>query len=403
MSATPPLLSRHRSRAALISSYADDADAVPIVQTFGQLDIEYAALRKHCVLFDAPHRGTLEITGADRLTFLDAMVTQRTRDLQPGQWCDSFWLTRKGRIAADLRLIELPGRLLVDLDRLVAKATPDSLAEFLFSEDVTITDRTSDLCRLWLLGPTSVLLLAEICDRSPEELEPGTAAEFTIGGAPVIIVRDNLADVPAFHLTVECDRAGEVYDRLIEVGEAPETDPGESLPDTPASRIRLKPSGWHAINVARIESGAPMFNIDFGATNLPAETSLLDSRVDFKKGCYLGQEVVARMDALGHPKQAIVALRVEGTDDLDHPPQADTGAELHAPDDPDKPLGAVTSSTISPMLSAASICLAMVKWGSHEPGTELTLLAEGRQAKATVQPALASWPRPASDGSSDRR
>lgn len=389
-----PLLPLHQARNALLAPYGDADDAPPLVQTFGHLDLEYAALRKHAVLFDAPHRATLQLTGDDRLAFLDAMITQRVRDLDPGDLRDSFWLNRKGRIVADLRLTHLADRTLLDLDVLAATQTAETLESFLFAEDVTITNRSDDLTRLWLLGPTAPLLLREAASPAPDDLSPGRALETRIAGVPTLIARSNLGPIPMFELTLPLTDAISLYERLLELGQPPHTEPGAPQPDTLATRVRLRPTGWHAINIARIESGLPIFNLDFANTNLPAETGLLDSRVDFKKGCYLGQEVVARMHALGHPKQTLVALRIETTDDEPAPPQAETGAELFTPDNPDKPVGAVTSSTISPMCSGASICLAMVRWGAHEPGGRLHLTAEGRRATATIQPSLTFYPAP---------
>lgn len=392
MTPTSPMLPDHQSRDALLTIYGDADTGAPIVQTFGQLDIEYAALRKHCVLFDAAHRATLEITGDDRLTFLDAMVTQRVRDMAPGEVRGSFWLNRKGRIIADLRLIQFQDRMLVDLDLLAAAHAAQTLAEFIFAEDVSITNRTDQLSRLWLTGPTAPLLLDEAtASTTSNELAPNHAIEITIHDIPVVVDRSTLGQTPAFELTVESKHVATLYEQLLSIGQAEETEPGEAPPDTPASRIRLRPAGWHAINVARIESGQPMFNIDFGSTNLPAESGLLDERVNFEKGCYLGQEVVARMHALGHPKQTLVALRLDATDDTT---QAETGAELFTQDNPDKPVGAITSSTISPMLAGAHAAFAMVRWGAHEPGTQLTLRAEGHECQATVQPSLTFWPAP---------
>ena len=393
MSPTSPLLNDHQSRDALLSLYGDAEHGAPLVQTFGHLDIEYAALRKHCVLFDAAHRATIQLTGNDRLSFLDAMITQRVRDLAPGDVRDSFWLNRKGRIVADLRVVHLEDRTLLDVDTLAATQTAESLESFLFAEDVTIADRSDQLARLWLPGPTAPLLLDLAGSPDAARLDPGRALETSIDGTPVLVVRSTLGELPFFELTAEPTRLPALYQHLLELGALPHTQPGDPLPDTPASNVRLRVAGWHAINIARVESGRPMFNLDFGPSNPPAETGLLDSRVDFRKGCYLGQEVVARMHARGHPKQTLVALRIENPDDAH---QAETGAEIFAHDAPDKPIGAITSSTISPMLGGAHIALAMVRWGAHQPGTTLRVAIDDRPAPATVQPRLPFWP-PAGD------
>jgi folate-binding protein YgfZ len=129
-------------------------------------------------------------------------------------------------------------------------------------------------------------------------------------------------------------------------------------------------------NARRIEAGRPLFGIDFDETVLPAETGLLDRAVSFAKGCYLGQEIVARMHARGQLARKIAGFRMSD----DALPVAGTGVL-----DADKnPIGTVTSSTISPVLSNASIGLAMLKRPSFEIGSKIAIPAEGAIRQATV-------------------
>ena len=129
--------------------------------------------------------------------------------------------------------------------------------------------------------------------------------------------------------------------------------------------------------------------MDFGSDSLPHESGILADRVSFRKGCYPGQEVVARMESLGKPKQRLVALRIAE----DALPTAGSPVFERGPDgEPANPVGTVTSSTLSPMLGAASVAFAMVKTAHSEPGTVLLVPAEGGRATATVQPALRFLP-----------
>ncbi|MEZ6243848.1 MAG: hypothetical protein R3B57_12495 [Phycisphaerales bacterium] len=409
MTARTPLLDSHRARGGMLATYGTHELGAPLVAAFAPLELEYAALRRHCVLFDAAHRATLELTGADRLGFLNNMLTQRVADMRPGESRDSFWLNRKGRLVADLRLTELGDRTLIDVDLLVAEETRTSLEAYVFAEDVRIEDATPRTHRLWLIGPSAARLLDACVETPPSNtsdattpptappssLPPNRATRGKIDGVPVVIDRHDLCAELGFELSVPSEHAERVYARLLELGEPHDATPANGSPDPLADHVRLRPCGWHAINVARLEAGAPIFNLDFDATNLPAETGLLRDRVDFKKGCYLGQEIVARMDALGHPKQTLIALRFEGREGVDDADIPAPGAELRASPDPEAPaIGHITSSTISPMLGAVPIALAMVRWGSHTPGGRLTLLGDGGPTTGVVQDRLRFWPPP---------
>ena len=111
-----------------------EAGGCEVVATFGEVEAEYAAIRKGAGLLDSPHRGTLLITGDDRRDFLNRLLTAELKDLEAGCVKRSFWLNRKGRIEADLVLIELGDRLLVDLDIHQAASTERTLSEFLFTD-----------------------------------------------------------------------------------------------------------------------------------------------------------------------------------------------------------------------------------------------------------------------------
>jgi len=173
---------------------------------------------------------------------------------------------------------------------------------------------------------------------------------------------------------------------------------GRGLNAGGASLRRFRPAGWHAFNIARIENGWPIFNLDFGPDSLPAETGVIADRVSFTKGCYLGQEVVARMHSLGHPKQQLVALRVSSKEHEDPQWQPITGAAITSaaplpPGGEAKPIGAVTSSTRSPMLGDDIICLAQVKWDQSQPGTKLHIHTTRGPLETSVEPTLTFWKR----------
>lgn len=368
---------------------------IQVVETFAEVQAEYAALRKGCVLLDLPQRGCLRIEGADALEFLNRMITQELKDLTPWRAVRSFWLNRKGRIDADLRLIALENHLLADLDVLSGEVAASTLASFIFAEDCRITDRTDATHRLALHGPTAPDLLRLVASggqpEHPAELAPGRAARAEIAGREVVVDRQDSAGEPGFELLVSLEDAEPVYDAMLEAG----LDENGG-----ASRIRLRQAGWLAYNIARIEAGWPIYNIDFGPQSLPHETGVLRDRVSFTKGCYLGQEVVARMQALGRPKQQLVALRLAtALHAADPVRQPVSGALVYAgSDEAPEPVGAVTSSTISPMLAGEAICFAQVRTKHADAGARLLVDAEGARVPASVQESLVFWTRNARHG-----
>jgi len=364
---------------ALLIPYGTGENAVDVVGAFEEVGIEYAAIRKGCVLFDMPHTGTVEVRGSDRLAFLNNMVTQQVSDLNEGVSRRSFWLNRKGRVDADMRLCGRADRVLMALDRHIAASTAESLAAYLFSEDAEISDVSATHHRMALHGVGALSVLASACG-SPNtaELDPGQNTKVTIAGVEVIAEREDLTGDPGIELCMPTEHAAAIYDELLKL-----------RADAPS----VKPVGWFAVNTARIEAGQALYNTDFAGDNLPMETGVIASRVDFKKGCYLGQEVVARMDARKVRKRGLVGLRIitEDGEPAALPSQGDR--VFPAGDSAADPVGSVTSSTLAPMASGASVAFAMIRDQETKPGTELIVTAEGKRARAVVQDSLAFWSR----------
>ncbi|MBL0921225.1 MAG: aminomethyl transferase family protein [Phycisphaerales bacterium] len=385
--------------------------AVDVVETFGELESEYAAIRKGALLVDWPQRGTIEVGGADRVEFLNRMVTQGIKDLQPFRTARTFLLDRKGRIDAGLPRIRLGERMLIDVDIRGAGRTAEGLAGFVFAEDFKIADSTEGWHRLALHGPTAAALLREVSSPlegpSVTDLQPGMATMVSVDSRRVIVDRWDSTGEVGLELSMDVGDVGAVWRRLIETGVAHngEAD-AEAQPGAPtgARRFRLRAGGWAAYNIARIEAGTALYNIDFGPESLPAESGVAADRVSFTKGCYLGQEVVARMHALGHPKQMLVALRVESRPSALHdgpvtlPMQPVTGGFVYAVpeggrEEDAEAVGAITSSALAPMLSGAPVALAQVKWKWTPPGTQLLVDAENARIPAVVQDGLRFWPK----------
>ena len=354
-----------------------------IVAGYGLLELEYAAFRRGAAVVERSCRGTVAVRGGDRIEFLNRMVTQELKGMAAGDVRTGFWLNRKGRIEADLVFAEVLAAvdndafMLIDLDVHDAARTVTSLTAFLFNEDVHLADQTAAWGRLAVHGPEGAMLLsnAGADDASLEALNADLRCVRTqLAGVPAVLVRRDQCGSPGVEVFVPASGLARVWDALVSQHDA-----------TAGGRRRARPAGWHAYNIARIEAGTPLHHVDFGTESLPHESGVIGERVSFRKGCYLGQEVVARMESLGKPKQRLVGLRI-AEDAL--PVAGSPVFELGADGAPGNPVGSITSSTLSPMLGASSVAFAMVRTAHAEPGTVLGVPAEGVRATATVQPRL---------------
>ena len=354
--------------------WADGGEPIALVPaSFGSVELEYAALRRGCALIDGCARGVIRVRGKDRLEVLQRMLTQDLRGLEPGGTRRSFWLNRKGRIDADLAVVAFDDHWLLEGDALDAAQAASTLSSFIFSEDVQLV-HDAGVRRLSLAGPATVEALGCVgADAASLAQGDGRSAVLQVAGIPCEAWRLDWFGVPTVHLCCPAARAGELWKALV------------AQVDLAHGRRRIRPCGWYAQNIARVEAGEPWFHVDFGRESLPHESGVLRERVSFTKGCYLGQEIVARMESLGKPKQVVAALRIVG-DAL--PAGGEQVFALTEGGGLAEQVGTVTSSTLSPMLGAVSVALATVRTAHAAPGTVLAVNAEGMTVRAVVQPSL---------------
>jgi folate-binding protein YgfZ len=354
----------HRQAEAEFQPYGE----LDIVSTFGEPAAEYAAVRKSCGLMDMPFRGIIELSGKDRLPFLNNLLTNEVYDKQTktglpaGGGVYAFLLNAKsGRIIADMNVIERGESTLLELDARMVESVRQALEKYRFAEQVKIVSRANDLHVIALHGPDGGAIL-----QAPA-LSPGQSATLQLFGHDCLIWRDDPAGVPGHYLLVPSPAARTIWMELLtRFGQADQI-----------GKRPLRPIGWAAFNATRIEAGRPLFGIDFDDSVLPHETGpLLDRAVSFTKGCYPGQEIVARMHARQQVARKIAGIRFD-TDTL---PIA--GAKVF--DDAGNEIGGVTSSTVSPLLSNAAVALALLKRPHFNVGSLVHVPAEGEVRKGSV-------------------
>ncbi|HEV7299489.1 MAG TPA: glycine cleavage T C-terminal barrel domain-containing protein [Tepidisphaeraceae bacterium] len=387
-----PLLPLHQRADAETQAY----DALEIVTTFGHPGREYGAIHEGCGLMDLPQRGVLELTGVDRLSFLNNLVSNVTWDtsskkpMPAGSGVYAFFLNLRGRIVADMNILDDGERTLVETDIRKVELLRSTWDKYLFVEKVKMTSQVGHLHSIALHGPKSEEVLRHATGSRFRLESPLAVSRVSLFGIAVTIFRDDACGVPGYQLLVPIEHAPALWTTLIE--RLGFTDTGKHL---------LRPIGWAAYNAARIEAGRPLLDIDMpsaapdrpgaklnpadaetaaepanpGAGILPAETGQAARALNYSK-CYVGQEIVARMHARNAMAKQLVGIRM--------PSDALPIAGSPVLDAADNAVGAVTSSTVSPLLGGVAICMAYVKKPHFALGTKLRLPAEGEMREGEV-------------------
>lgn len=384
----------------ILEGESAEPSQIKVAEDFGQFEAEYAAIRRNVGVMHLPWRRIIPLRGADVSAFLHAMLTQDINDMASGATKPALLLDAKGHILADAIVHRGDAETWLELDAFDALAVRQSLDAKLFAEDVELrhpflSGQTQPTRTCFaLLGPACFALLEALRADEADDTYPAlteadvhqvVSVESPQGEQPVPVSVFRLDDtgVPGLCLWVPSEHAADIYGALLDAAGFLSQDPTED-PEAFAARrrdsLRGRPVGWSAYNTARIEAGTPLFHVDFGPTNLPAEATLVETHVSFTKGCYPGQEAVARMKNLGHPKKLLVGLDVDGP----HVPAA--GTEVFDADDNGRVIGAVTSSAASPLRGQAGVGIAMVRWGKHEANTKVKVAADGALREAAVRP-----------------
>ncbi len=323
------------------------------VADYGDVEAEYRAARQAVALHDATYREALRITGEDRVSFLHGMVTQDVKGLAAGAATYAAMITVKGAMVADARLVRREADLLLDLEPGMGAKVQEFLGKFLISEDAELLDATGELGVLRLMGPRTADLLGAVSGSPFAALPPDATRAVTLAGQEVLAV-GRAGQEPGVDLLVPRAGLEAVWKGLVGAG----------------GPFGLKPLGWRAQEALRVEAGVPRYGQDMVDTTIPLEANLTNA-ISYNKGCYIGQEVIARATFRGHMNRKLAGLLLGAT-------EAAPGTELKKDG---KKVGWVTSVVRSP-LKGQTVALGYVHRDHLEPGTVLTV-GDG-PAEATV-------------------
>ena len=308
------------------------------LRNFGNRHAEYAWAKTECACFDLSRaREIIRITGADRQKFFHNFCTQEIRNLQPGQVAEAFVTTIQGKVLGHAWAFAGVETLVLDTVAGGAEKLLRHLDRYVITEDVKFS-RGDELHDLYLAGPDADDRLQKLgWLLSP--LDP----QRWISIANIEIARVDWFREPGYLLRVTQADLVEVANQLLSVG------------------VRL--AGDDVWTALRLEAGWPMFGVDFQEDNLAQEVARTSQAICFSKGCYLGQEPIARIDALGHVNQELRSLRFRSG-----PPPA-PGSKLYLPGEV-REGGTITSSILSPATDTP-VALGMLKRNYCLPGTIL--------------------------------
>lgn len=326
-------------------------------KAYGDPEAEYRAVRQGVGLSDLSYRGLVRVTGSERQRFLHAMVSNDTASLQPGQGCHATFLTHKGRLLADFVVYADPDAYVIDLEPHLLQALIDGLDRFVISEDVTFHDESVQWGLLALQGPRSAELLALALPQDLPDLDPYAHTLCQLAGHEVRLIRRSQTGELGYQLMAPLEVLPDLWQALWQHHDA----------------CAGRAVGLDTLEVVRIEAGIPLHGRDMTDDTIPLEANLNDA-ISYTKGCYIGQEVIARIEARGHVNRKLVGLLLDGET------RPEVGSKIVSLD---REVGWMTSATYSPACQR-NIALGYVRREVWTPGTQLAVQTNGTTVQATV-------------------
>jgi folate-binding protein YgfZ len=338
-----------------------EVNGFEVVEHYGDALAEHAVLREAAGVVDLSFRSRLCLLGADRQKFLNGQVTNNVKDLKVGDGCYAALVSAKGRVQSDLNIYILTDEILLDFEPGYSPAVAQRLEQYIIADDVQVTDVAPIYGLLSVQGPKAGDVV--------RQLDPGLALttkpmsfvslkDVTLG--EIYLMNLSRVGTDGFDLFVPVATLGAVADKLI----------------VAAQSVGGCACGWQAMELARIEAGIPRFGVDIDETNLAPETGLEARAISYTKGCYIGQEVIARIRTYGQVAKSLRVLRL--ADSIQAMPRK--GDKLYRDG---KEVGYMTSAVASPAFKC-NIALGYVRREHNQIGTELTLRAPEGESVARI-------------------
>src|ERR1700733_12803495 len=287
-----PLRELHEAAGATFGEYFGCA----LPARFTNSREEYYFARKTVAVADKNYRAFFNFTGPDRARYLNAILTNNIKDLQPGQGISSLLLNPQGRIMAELEIYGLADRLLAVTYAMIRERTAATLDKFIIMDDVVMEDVTDQLGTISIEGPLSTKIISSLGGPALELLSELSHMETEIARVRCRMVRRSVGRVDGAEFIASRESLPQLWQALVDAARANGGGP----------------VGYDALSALRLEAGIPWFGYDFDDTKIPHEAGLENSHISYTKGCYTGQEIVERVRSRGHVNRRRVGILFSG-------------------------------------------------------------------------------------------
>jgi aminomethyltransferase len=316
---------------------------------------EYAAVREGGAgLIDLGARGRVLVSGSEAVQFLNGLITNDVKALEAGAWMQAAFPNAQGRLLAHVRVLHVADGFLFDTEAATREAVLKTLGRFTLAGDFRVTDLTDETAALSVQGARAEELVLRVLGEEAAHVARGRVARVERNGLALNVIRATHTGEDGFDIFVSAAEAQAVRDALAEAG---------------AQEV-----GAEALETLRIEAGLPLYGVDVDESNVVLEAAQ-DEAVSYTKGCYIGQEIIARIHWRGH-----VAKRLAGV-------VLDEGGSFRRDDrvrsTDGKEIGRITSAVFSPRLQRF-IGLGLIKYDYLKHGTEALVVSDEAEQAAHI-------------------
>ena len=328
---------------------------------------EHHAVRNRVGIVDVSYRGRYQLTGDDRAKFLHRIISNDVESLSAGEGTYATLLTHRGKIIADLNVYALEDAITIDVAPETTENLFTELDKYIIADAVELTDLNAETGAIAAHGPKSSELVQSVLGVSSvpdlQERQSCVREADALFKHAILCVRTDTTGEAGYTLYTAVDGLELLWEALM----------------TENSRFNAQPIGWNALESLRIETGVPRYGAELTDSVIPLEAEL-EHAIDFEKGCYIGQEIVARMKYRGHPNRLLRGIEIDGSltsrDDCKLRPSARIF-------NGEKEVGWVTSATFAPTL-AKEVALGYVRIAVTEAGSRVEIETSDGRVDATV-------------------